>query len=391
MKTLEPGVVYKVNELLPIHSSINLYESGLKVIPDNINWFKVQCSDGTFAFPKESEHQFIQSKDITGEYFTVHKRYSHYIQCEDSNGKPIYFTDEAAAEAYDFKFSLRLQKFWDKKCNNFFGNEKILCYHNSDAVNWQSNSNCPAFINDNDEYIIGLEVEKVDEALRNKGLVYELLQTTGWRKEIDGSLSDGGFELVSPKLPLFDNTRIAAALEPVRDYLNADSDQSCGGHITISRKGVSSYELLRNFKGFVPIIYAIYENRLNNYFCEAKRWRNYFNRPTKRSAFYLKNSQVLEIRLPSRFVSYNVLQWRVKLMQIFVSDYGKNLNQFLLKMSATESKLYKHLAEQYSHEKICRKIAKAAEFAERYGCGKVSNSIRRKINDRVGYQLLTIS
>lgn len=386
---LIPGVIYKVDNLLPVHFSCDSFEEGAKVIPDNHNWYMAKCADGDFAF--DSNYRIVQAKDIHGNLIPVHRRYSHFITGYDDAGNEIFFTDEAAAEANDFKFSLRLGRYYDKKSSQFYGSDSIIGYHNRDMISCQNNGeHCPQYVNDSDEYIIGLEVEKVDMSLRNDGLAYEIFHETGFRKETDSSLSAGGYELVSPKLPLLDNARVEAALNKVRKYINAKSDTSCGGHINISRKGVSSEEVLKNFKGIAPVYYALYKDRLTNNYCQAKNWNNYFKYRDKYSAFFLKNERVLEIRIPGRVTNMNILLWRVRLLQVLVSNYGRNINQIILKMSSPENALYKTLREQYTHERIAEKIRDTALYSERYGCGKVSKSIRKRVNDRFGFEVLPL-
>jgi len=387
IQKLQQGVIYQVSELLPIHSSSSYAKDNAQVVPDNNKWLKVQTSRGNFAFHKdECPYEIKQAIDIDGEKIYVHEDYSHYLTAQNDNGDYIYFTCEEAAKANDFDFSIRLGRYWDKKSDSFYGDTTLFNYHH--GINHQDK--IPSFVNDDDEFIVGIEVEKVDRRLQRDSLVYELLQNTGWKKESDGSLGDGGYELVSPKLPLLDMNRILKACEPVKKYINGQSDSSCGGHLNVSRKGVSSKDLLKGMKGFVPIIYALYENRLTNRYCQAKKWNNYFNYRDKYTAFYLKNENICEIRLFSRVTNYTTLQWRIKLLQTLFGDYGKNLNQFVLKMSNRDSSLYKLLNEQYEHDKIAKKITLVDELSRRYGCGKISKSVRVKVNDRFGYSVLPL-
>jgi len=387
IQKLKEGVIYQVSELLPIHSSSSYAKDNAQVVPDNDKWLKVQTSKGNFAFHKdECPYEIKQAIDIDGNKIYVHEDYSHYVTAQNDNGDYIYFTCEEAAKANDFDFSIRLGRYWDKKSDSFYGDTTLFNYHQ--GVTHQDK--IPSFVNDDDEFIVGIEVEKVDRRLQRDSLVYELLQNTGWKKESDGSLGDGGYELVSPKLPLLDMNRILKACEPVKKYINGQSDSSCGGHLNVSRKGVSSRDLLKGMKGFVPIIYALYENRLTNRYCQAKKWNNYFNYRDKYTAFYLKNENICEIRLFSRVTNYTTLQWRIKLLQTLFGDYGKNLNQFVLKMSNRDSSLYKLLNEQYEHDKIGKKITLVDELSRRYGCGKISKSVRIKVNDRFGYTVLPL-
>ena len=161
-------------------------------------------------------------------------------------------------------------------------------------------------------------------------------------------------------------------------------------HFNISKKGVDSREFLRGMKGFVPVLYALYENRLSNRFCRARNWNHYFSNIDKYSAFYLKTSNIVEIRLFSRITNYKVMMWRIKLMQTLMQDYGRNLNQFVLKMSATENSLYQLLREQYTHQRIADKIQLVDKYSEMYNCGTISNSVRTKVNERFGWVVLPL-
>lgn len=385
-----PGIIYEVNDLLPVHHSSGHYKENARVVPDGINWTKVKCPDGDFAFNNsECGWRLVKAKEVDGSEVTIHSRYSHFIQGNDENGDEHFFTCEEAAKAHEFDFSIRLGRYHKKTCERFYGDETLMDYHDG-RINSSVSDKLPSFVTDDDEYKIGLEVEKVDSRVQRDKLVFELLQNTGWKKERDGSLNSGGYEMVSPILPLLDMNRIDAACLPVLDYINAQSDDSCGGHINLSRKNTSSEELLKSMKGIAPIIYCMYEKRITNRFCQVKNWRDYFRYPEKYSAFYLKNRSILEIRIFSRVTNYQTLKWRIKFLQVVLGDYGNNLNQYILKLSSKESKLYKTMREQFTHDDIKQKITRIDILSQRYGCGKISKSIRKKVNDRFGEIVLPL-
>ena len=392
-QTLQQGVIYQVNNLVPIHEANDVNEPNAMVIPDGVNWVEVITHDGVCAFQKEKfEYDLHEAIDASGKKVYVHEFYSDYIRGRDIDGNMKYFTSEEAARANDFDFSIRLGRWHDKKCNTFYGDETLMEYHDR-RVSQNSTlrgANVPLFINDNDDFMVGIEVEKVDCNLQSDFNAFQLYQETGWRKERDSSLNSGGYELVSPILPLLDMQRIEKACSPVMKYINAKSDTSCGGHFNLSKRGTDSREFLKGMKGFAPILYALYENRLTNRFCRGRNWSHYFSNPDKYSAFYLKNNNVVEIRLFSRITNYKVMMWRVKLIQTLLQDYGRNLNQFVLKMSAVENSLYQLLREQYTHERIMEKIKLVAKYAEMYNCGTISNSVRNKVNERFGCIVLPL-
>lgn len=396
IKNLDKGVIYKASELLPIHrANVEYISSGeAKVIPDGEKWVKAITHDGLCAFNKENfSGELVEATQLDGSNIYIHEYYSDYIRGRSATGDVKYFTSEDAAKANDFDFSYRLGRWHDKKCDSFYGDDTLMEYHDRrlrNSIDTHGEKDIPKFIEDSDEVLVGIEVEKVDSNLQRDILAFQLFQETGWKKENDGSLNSGGYELVSPLLPLFDSTRIERACKPVQKYINGQSDSSCGGHFNISKKGVDSRTFLRGMKGFVPIIYALYETRLSNRFCRARNWNHYFSNIDKYSAFYLKTSNIVEIRLFSRITNYKVMMWRIKLMQTLMQDYGRNLNQFVLKMSASENPLYQLLREQYTHQRIAEKIKLVDKYAEMYNCGTISNSVRAKVNERFGFVVLPL-
>lgn len=388
--TLNAGVIYEVNNLIPLHDSNSCYTENAMVVPDNDKFVKVNCTKGVFAFDREEhESELHLACGLDGTQLYVHSYYSDFIRGRGADGNIQYFTCEEAARANDFDFSVRLGRWHDKKCSAFYGDETLLSYHDSRVRG--NDDKLIKFVDDNDEFRVGIEVEKVDSRYQRDKLAFEILHETGWKKESDGSLNSGGYELVSPVLPLLDVNRIEKACAPVMKYINAHSDSSCGGHINLSKRGSDSRTLLKGMRGFAPLLYALYESRLENRYCKARKWNNYFRYPEKYSAFYLKNDEIVEIRLFSRITNYSVMIWRIKLLQTLFGDFGRNLNQFVLKMSSPENKLYQLLAEQYSREKIKEKIKLVDILSERYGCGKISKSVRLKVNARFGEIVLPIN
>ena len=389
--TLEKGIIYFGNNILPVHSSDDEWQQGAMVIPDGINWYKAKANDDEwFAFSSKS--RLLEVTDEHGDKILVHNRYGKFIRAYKDSWDDVYFSSEDAAKRMGYKFSISLEAYAMPDHPHFFGDRKVFSYQDSSAASKlrKFKEHIPQYVNDNDEWKFGVEIEKCDRNELNGIECERILQETGFKKEEDGSLNSGGFELITPILPLMDNKRIDKAFtsEPyLIKMIDATADGSCGGHITISRKDYDNHKLLEGFKGFAPVLYAMYEGRLSNRYCTVQQWKNYFTINDRYVAFNLKNSGRLEIRLFSRVSNYRLLKWRIGLMQLFVQDYGRNLNQFLLKMSSKESKLYKHLSEQYTHEKIAEKIKKAALYSERYGCGKVSASIKARINQRFGFDV----
>jgi hypothetical protein len=185
----------------------------------------------------------------------------------------------------------------------------------------------------NSETIVsfGVEVEKEDAYVMETIRYNELYDTTGWAKERDGSLdSDMGFELVSPIYDLFDLTALKKDLENryIREHVNASyNSDTCGGHITISVRDMSSFELIGGLKAFFPLLYSLYPDRCSESYSQAKSAYDLILSPTKYSAVYVKNDKLVEFRIFPAVVNTTDLLWRIELMQFIVRNYGASEKQ----------------------------------------------------------------
>jgi hypothetical protein len=388
--TLEKGKVYVLeSEPIALHESSNFYAPNARVIPDEQNFLTCLTNDGKVALHEsELAYRAINCLDENGDEKLVIRDEYPFISATTSNGRNKYFLNEQSAENANFKFSFRLSRFHDANCSEFYGNDKVLSYHT--AQRNIDKTRLKKYHNDSDEWLVGVEVEKVDWRMRDEGSAWEILSTTGWSKEVDGSLGSEGYELVSPILPLFDNNRLESAMVDVKKYINAQSNSDCGGHINISRKNVESSDLLESFKQFAPIIYSLYPKRLTNRFCKAKQWSKYFTYPEKYSAFHIKQNGVVEIRLFSRVTNIDALRWRLELLRLLITD-GGNLNQLSQKIGCQESVLYKHFRKQYSHEKIGEKLMLIDKYAKMYGTHRngISASVKTRINNTMSFDVFS--
>lgn len=214
---------------------------------------------------------------------------------------------------------------------------------------------------------IGFEIEKEDDDAC--GIHYEdLYDITGWAKENDGSLSDtNGYELVSPTFDLFtdDMDKDINGSEDLRELINADHSSSCGGHINISSMKYSPDELFEGMCGFVPLLYSMYEHRLDKTYSQAKKKQEYFYTRDKYSSFYIKNNRV-ELRLPPAVKSVRNLLWRRDLMRIIMTNINASEIDVLKMIVNQKSKLYKHLRVIYTQSEVLSKIEKFIHYSKMY-------------------------
>ena len=214
---------------------------------------------------------------------------------------------------------------------------------------------------------IGFEVEKEDDDAC--GIHYEeLYDKTGWAKENDGSLSySNGYELVSPTFDLFtdDMDKDINGSEDLRTLINADHSSNCGGHINISHIKYSPDELFEGMCGFVPLLYSMYEHRLDKTYSQAKKKQEYFYTRDKYSSFYIKNNRV-ELRLPPAVKSVRNLLWRRDLMRIIMNNINASEIDVLKMIVNQKSKLYKHLRVIYTQSEVLSKIEKFIMYSKIY-------------------------
>ena len=242
-------------------------------------------------------------------------------------------------------------------------------YHRLDRKNkWNAES----------KYTIGFEIEKEDDdAIEIKYAA--LHKDTGWCKEDDSSLEDGGYELVSPAFDLFDS----GLDEDIKDrrlikLINGNQSSRCGGHINVGSTLFSTTELFEHLSGYFPLFYSMYEHRIETYYSKAKKKHEYFSRD-KMSSIYIK-SNVLEFRIPSAVKNVQNLLWRRDLMRILCKSIklvpatknteayyrGRTEVEVLQAMLNQNSLLYKHLRLVYTQEQVLSKAEKFVMYSESY-------------------------
>lgn len=205
------------------------------------------------------------------------------------------------------------------------------------------------------EWRIAYEVEKEDHDVKSEESAYECFRRTGWAKERDGSLDDySGFEFVSP---VFDMFKVNAdTFADVKSYIDADFSKSCGGHINISHISMTNRELYQSIKSYMPLLYCLYNGRVNNTYCPAISKHSSAN--DKYGAVFIKDSR-LEFRIFGAVKNVTNLLWRTELIKYMVSNRDLSEAQVLKNMLDGRGKLHALLRKVYSVEQI---IAKAELF-----------------------------
>lgn len=285
----------------------------------------------------------------------------------------------------------RLVKVTDE--NEIWGTDTLLGYHYSA---WHPKI-ASTFTKYMDKTIgavnFGFEAEKQDYDFRDRDNAIKLAFNTGFKKERDGSLGDGGFELISPVLPLNNDAVINEVLAPVRDILDAGTTDKCGGHINVSIVGQASKDILKKVKGSLPIFYSIYEKRLNNTYCGAQQFSTYLRSPRKYQSFFLKNNDILEFRIFPAIKNNTILKNRIDLMRIVFNElYGKTHNKVILEMATKNTKLYNFMLNVVCNgdmDKFKTKFKSFITLSAKYKCGIVTLNTIKKVEKLMNMSIIT--
>ena len=275
------------------------------------------------------------------EYLNQIRRSDNELVVADLRGRTTIFENEEVARRYGDAPSL----------SGYHGPSRATEILNDDSVEW----------------FVGIEVEKEDQQARNRCAWANCDLGNGWIVERDGSLdSRTGFEAVSPVLDLLNTKSLFDEFDRLDWMLNSTYSRRCGGHITISRRGLSTDQLVEKLMPFVPMLFSLYEGRLNNGYSGVQS-KEEIERGSRR-AINRKSNGAVEIRIFSAVPSVQGLQFRIKLVQWIAKHIDKGTFTTFAEVADamfTDKKLNKLLRTQYSAEKLARKQALAYVFG---GC-----------------------
>lgn len=358
---------------LPIHPSLSHYSNYEEI--HSVGLYVCGAFDKSLG-----ENKFlVETRKTVMVTYLDNVRRRHYlgdptiVKVQIGRFSTKWFANQETITSLGYAYSSRNRQWMLRNDPAFYGTERILPYHSQLRADHSATS----------KWKIGLEVEKVCPSLQLDELAYKIFEETGWAKERDGSLGDGGFEMVSPILPMTDKKRLKKSLALVKKYMECDSNNKCGGHINVSSEDQSSEQILETLKSSLGFLYAIYKNRMNNHYCAARTYSNYISTPTKYSAFFLKNPKILEIRLFPAVKTTKSLLWRVDLLKILLTTIKGNFITKVASMNKKKSWLVWHLSKIYSAADI-KRITKDAIYLQDKWVKKFTSKELQKLID-LGY------
>jgi hypothetical protein len=234
------------------------------------------------------------------------------------------------------------------------------------------------------DWCVGWEVEKEDREARIKACRLQCALGGGWIAERDGSLdSEIGVEFVSPVYDLMDSKTQIADFERLDWVMNASKSNRCGGHITLSRRGMTSNKLLEKLTPYIPMLFALYEGRLAGNYSGVQTKSEIEN--SSRRAIYLKSSCV-EIRVPSAVGTLEDIKWRLKLIRWIAKSIDANKHTHYSQVAEAmfdDTKLNKLLSVFYNIDKLRRKQSLTYLFGGLLEEEKATAFVDPQVQDRL--------
>jgi hypothetical protein len=236
---------------------------------------------------------------------------------------------------------------------------------------------------------VAFEVEKEDA---EAGLIHydDLHHDTGWCKENDGSLDDDGYELVSPIFDLYsdDLEKSISESKDLSTLIDAEYSDSCGGHINVSCSTIQPKVLFEGVSCFMPLLYALYEDRLDMTYSKAKEKHRYHTEQDKYSSVFIK-SHLVEFRIFPAVINVRNLIWRRDLIRLMIDNMNRSELEVLKMILNKKSKLHAHLRQIFSEDRILQKANAFMKYSEVYNYKKLpgidedkyKNQKSRKKND----------
>ena len=226
------------------------------------------------------------------------------------------------------------------------------------------------FTNKPRAWFVGFEAEKEDTKVKYSLDVRSVEQNCeGWRKESDGSLHQKrGFEFISPMFEL-DIAKIRKELTSnaiVANHLRAGYSERCGGHIHLSKTGLTGNEVFDRIAGYLPLLHALFPARANakhNEYARAYDARYMRQSGEKKQSVRIFNNRI-EFRIFGAITGVENILWRLELVRLMAVHPAPNCAQGFENIVRF---LDSHLRACYKSDEAREKLYKRAfKYASRF-------------------------
>ena len=284
-----------------------------------------------------------------------------FVKGINAKGNDIWFRNTRIAEYMNYRY--------DRDGNNLF--ESLSNEFNAQYHNLSRKSKVESLKNDKQillHYKVGIEIEKEDYQAKRSIKYAPLHSKHLWCKESDASLCNlTGYELISPIFSLYGKEwKRDLKKKPIKTLIDANYSDRCGGHINLSSGKYNARELYQGLSAFFPLFYSLYERRVGQDYCQAKKVNEMGYEVTKRSAFYIKSDEILEIRIFPAVKNTMNLEWRLDFLKICLENINCSEMDVLRMLVNKKSKLYKHLLVVIDDNKIRAKVLKFINYTKHY-------------------------
>lgn len=240
--------------------------------------------------------------------------------------------------------------------------DAVSSYHSGAGSN-----PAPVRFSRNSPILTGWEIEKEDYQVKCSISHRDFSRALpNFRKERDGSLDDrAGFEFITPPLELSPRNiqRLFESNPVALSHINAAYSRKCGGHVHISRPGLSGVQLFDTIAGYLPLFYALFPSRAdgsNSYYCRAKSARDLISDREKYQAVNILRDRI-EIRIFGAVKGLENLVWRAALLKkIFERPTDSVSEMYFQHLPGLLCHLKKVYSTPEQLEKFIRRVEKYA-------------------------------
>lgn len=326
---------------------IDYYGNALHV--DNSSW----CEYYEEYFPSDEMNRVCDGRnDVWYSDKAISNSLVYWVECRD-----CYMTDNGM-EYHNIVYAEDTGNYC--YADDCYFNEDDGCYYEEDrnvyVRDYHNGSYRTKTFNNKSKWLIGFEIEKEDEEVKESINILDFEEKTEdlWRKEKDGSLSScSGYELISPTFE-FNIKEIFNHIESndvLVKHINASYSTSCGGHIHLSKEGLSGEELFDKIKGYTPLFYALYYGRVNRNYCKGKNNKDLKNDNEKYQAIKIHDNRI-EFRIISAVPNVQTLKWRAKLLQMITKNLTDDVRIAYFNVDTKFTKLLKEVYDEEGMNKL---------------------------------------
>jgi hypothetical protein len=120
--------------------------------------------------------------------------------------------------------------------------------------------------------------------------------------------------------------------------------------------------LLESIKGYLPLLYSIYEHRINSRWSKAKSTKDLIRDREKYQSVNIK-SACIEFRIFPAVKNIQNLLWRLELIQIIDLNKTKSPLDVINWIADFKHPLHLHLSKVFSYEKLMSKVLLIAKYS----------------------------